>query len=123
VTAPGPLCSICAHPKRKEIELAIVAGPRSQSEIAQAYDSSRQAIMRHRDSHITKDIKRALSDNAEEARSLERGGSILEQMAAVTAEARLALRQAKEIGDLRLIGPEIDRVGAMLERHRPSCRA
>jgi hypothetical protein len=111
----GPICSVCAHTARSEIDAAIVGGVRTVSDLARTYGMSRQAIMRHRDNHMVADIKAAIARQAEDG-ALERGGSILDQMLALTAEARDVLRKAKGTNDLRLIMGAIERVGVMLER-------
>ena len=71
--------------------------------------------MRHRDNHLAADVKAALA-RQDSQDALQRGGSILEQMTALTAEAREVLRMAKNTHDLRLVMGAIERVGVMLER-------
>lgn len=56
----GRNCCICAHPKRKEIDRALVAPKPNFSAIARIYDTNRDSVRRHlEDGHVAEKIKKA----------------------------------------------------------------
>lgn len=56
---PQP-CSICSHPKRAEINKALVADGASLRAVARQYDVSKDALQRHvKNGHIEEKIKKA----------------------------------------------------------------
>ena len=57
--SPGGQCTICNHPRRLEIDTALVAGE-SYRAIARQYGVSREAVGRHkRNGHIAEQIEKA----------------------------------------------------------------
>ena len=58
----GKKCSVCEHPKRKEIDRLLVAGELSQSKIADKYGLNKQAVGRHKRGHLTAQISEAVQD-------------------------------------------------------------
>jgi hypothetical protein len=53
-------CSVCRHPRRHEIEADLQAGL-SYRDLARRYDVSKDAISRHRASHVSPDTTPALA--------------------------------------------------------------
>ena len=68
-------CSICAHPKRLQIEQAMIAGA-SLRDIAGRFGTAKTIVARHR-SHVAEAIARNT-----EARELARTGTLLEDVRA-----------------------------------------
>lgn len=55
-----PKCSICSHKARHEIDMALVEGSASLRDIAVQYDTSKDALKRHKDNgHITPKLVKA----------------------------------------------------------------
>jgi len=56
----GQNCCICAHPKRKEIDKALVAPKPNFSAIARIFDTNRDSVRRHLEGgHVAEKIKKA----------------------------------------------------------------
>ena|SRR5215216_4485965 len=91
----GPICSVCSHPSRKEIETKLVAGA-SERDIARQHDFSHHALNRHRRHHVQHTIDRALA-----ARDVDLGGSILERLRRFQTET-IALMESTDNDSLRL---------------------
>jgi transposase-like protein len=53
-------CSVCNHPKRLEIDKAILSG-RSLASISRQYGVSSDALYHHRDNHITRQLATAMA--------------------------------------------------------------
>jgi hypothetical protein len=85
-----PLCSICSHPQRRQIDRAIAHGERN---IAQRFAISRAAISRHR-RHITGMIVKA--ERIQEHSAL----SLVEAVRRVALDARRITAKAEANGKL-----------------------
>lgn len=83
-------CTICKHPKRLQIERAIVAGE-SLRDIAGQYGTAKTSVARHR-THVTEAIARS-----REARESVRTGTLLEDVRAGERRAEWLYEQAEEI--------------------------
>ena len=85
----GLRCTICKHPARPQIDLAIATGL-SKRAIAQRFSVSPDAVWRHAQSHLTPEVRAALA-----TKLLQRDGDmrriVLEEGAGV-AEALKAIR-------------------------------
>ena len=85
----GLRCTICIHPARPQIDLAIATGL-SKRAIAQRFEVSPDAVWRHHQTHLTAEMRAALT-----VRLLQRDGDVrrilLEEGAAVV-EALKAIR-------------------------------
>lgn len=55
---PQP-CTICTHPKHKEIDLAVIRGELSHREIARQFDVGEKSIRRHRTEHLAPVLQQA----------------------------------------------------------------
>ena len=82
----GPRCTICNHPARPQIDLAIATGL-SKRAVAERFGVSRDAVWRHAQAHLTAEMRAALA-----TKLLQReGDTLLEEGAGVT-EALKAIR-------------------------------
>ena len=85
----GRRCTICNHPTRPQIDLAIATGV-SKRAVAERFGVSRDAVWRHAQAHLTTEMRAALA-----TRLLQREGDtrriLLEEGAGVT-EALKAIR-------------------------------
>lgn len=90
-------CTVCAHPKRGELDAAIAAGEVIR-DIARRYETSKDAVLRHKE-HVKAAIVKAAQ--VVEKRDLKRGMTHLERMIAVAADADRLGKLAEENGDLR----------------------
>ncbi len=103
---PGGQCSICNHPKRVEIDKALIDGG-SYRDVARRFGVSRSAVGRHkRNGHIAEKIaKAARKKEIKEGEAIQAAVLAQEQIEVVHAETIL-----DEIGRLK------DRSLAILER-------
>src|SRR5882724_2070611 len=85
----GLRCTICNHPARPQIDLAIATGLAKRA-VAERFSVSRDAVWRHAQAHLTAEMRAALA-----TRLLQREGDtrriLLEEGAGVT-EALKAIR-------------------------------
>ena len=85
----GLRCTICNHPARPQIDLAIATGLSKQA-VAERFGVSRDAVWRHAQAHLTAEMRAALA-----TKLLQREGDtqriLLEEGAGVT-EALKAIR-------------------------------
>jgi hypothetical protein len=59
-TGPYSACTICKHPARPQIDLALAAGVGTNA-VADRFKCSRYAVSRHRQSHLTSEMRTALA--------------------------------------------------------------
>lgn len=88
-------CSTCTHPKRSEIEAALVAGEPLRN-IAKRYGTSAAAVLRHRNACVSRAIVTARG--AAEAIGAE---AVLARLREVEGDARRITSRAEKEGDLR----------------------
>ena len=93
-------CSICEHPKRGEIDKAIVTRSASLRTIADRYGVSKTALIRHRDSHIPKLVQAAESARAMQAASS--GASLIDELDRLLKKALAILEAAEKAGELKV---------------------
>ena len=86
-------CSICQHPKRDEIDHAIVEGVPYRV-IAHQFHVSKDAVYRHAKNHIPKQLAQAHA-----AAEATRADDLLERARAYEAKAVALLRKAEAQGD------------------------
>lgn len=94
----GRPCSVCAHPRLDEINIALAAG-RSYRDTAVRFGPVKSALLRHAKSHLPHIAPRVI----EKARgaALVRAEDILTQLAELQASALAVLAKAEETGDIR----------------------
>ncbi len=93
---PRP-CSICIHPKRAEIDAALVAGGAYRN-VATRFDAGPSSVKRHTE-HIS--LTMAKAEQAREVTEAAHGGTLLEQIAELQGDARRIATAAEKDGDLR----------------------
>lgn len=86
-------CSICRHPQRGEIDLALVSR-RPLRDIARQYGVSKDALARHRHGHMPHLLAQA------EALEATRGLSVRERVEELIGEAKRLLAKAEKKGQL-----------------------
>jgi len=100
------------HPQREAINSALVEGTPYRA-VAQRFAASPDAVFRHKRDHIAGLMAKAAA--ASDVAAVVEGGSLLDQVRALTAEARAVLAQAKASGDGRLALLAIEKATRMLE--------
>lgn len=110
----GNVCSVCSHRSRKEIDAAIAGGVSTLAGLSRRYGMSRQSLMRHRDTHMGRDIK-AVQARARDDAAYDRGSTLLDRMHQLGADAKDALEEAKHLKDTRLILAAIGTASKLLE--------
>jgi len=108
----GVPCAACHHPKRDELDSAIVAGQTLRA-IGKQYGMSASAVLRHRDRHLSPALaamaaqreEEAASTLVEQVRQLVRRADELYTAAAKDGRSSAALAALKEMrGSLDLLG-------------------
>jgi len=103
------VCTVCAHPERRAIDAAIVAGTPNRR-IATQHGLSEAAVRRHAAEHLPAALVAAAG--AEETRqSLD----VLQQLKTINAAALTVLRDARAAGDGDLALKAIDRICRQIE--------
>ncbi len=88
-------CTVCVHPRREEIDRALVAGASNRS-VASLYDVSEAAVRRHKGNHVPATLAKA-----EEAKEASRADDLLGQVRALQGKTLGILLRAEGAGDLR----------------------
>ena len=89
-------CTVCTHPKREEIDRALVEGV-SAAEIAGRYRTlGERAVRRHRSNHLP-----ARMVMAEKAAEVAEADNLLEQVGDLQRRALAILDRAEEAGELK----------------------
>lgn len=89
-----PECKACGHPKRADIDAALVAGEPLRS-VGERYGISATALFRHK-SHIHKGLLKA-----REAYEATRADTLLDQVKGIQQDTLSILEAAKNAGDLK----------------------
>ncbi len=87
-------CSVCAHPKRKAIERAMLGGM-SLRTVADQFGPSKTTLIRHRDSHMAKVVAEVATTRAAEVAAAE-----TEVRAAMVDTGRGTLVQVQALGEV-----------------------
>jgi hypothetical protein len=88
-------CTVCAHPKREEIDRALVGGASNRS-AASLYDVSEASVRRHKGKHLPG--KLVMAQAAEEVAEAD---TLLEQVKGLQGRAYAVLDRAEQVGELR----------------------
>lgn len=88
-------CTVCAHPKREEIDWALVGGASNRS-AASLYDVSEAAVRRHKGNHLP--AKLVMAQAAEEVAQAD---TLLDQVKVLQGRAYAILDKAEEAGELK----------------------
>ncbi|MGE4048940.1 MAG: hypothetical protein AB7F35_29115 [Acetobacteraceae bacterium] len=108
----GRPCTVCSHAERAKVEEAILADEPLRA-MARRFKLSTGALIRHRSTHMTNDMRLA-AERLEDA-AIYRGGTLLERMAYLNQEAQMALQAAKAARDTRLTLQAIGTASRLLE--------
>ena len=92
----GPPCSVCIHPRRHEIDRALVAGQPDTRVSASFRELSADAVRRHRESHVPERLAKA-----REVAEVAQADALLEQVRTLHRRALAILDQSESAGDLR----------------------
>jgi hypothetical protein len=89
-------CTVCAHPRREEIDRALVEGV-STAEISGRYRTvGERAVRRHRSNHLPAKLVMA-----EKAAEMAEADDLLDQVGDLQRRALAILDRAEEVGELR----------------------
>lgn len=104
MTALGSRCSICRHPQRPNIDLAIVTGV-SRRMIAQRYKVGPDSVWRHGREHLTDEMRAALATKVLQREGdtrrvlLEEGANVVEALKAIRGPLFGLFLTAVDVGD------------------------
>jgi hypothetical protein len=113
-------CTICAHPRRAQLELGMILGT-SMRVLAKRFECSSDALQRHGKRHLTPTQRAAILTAQKpcnvdlEALQRSEGEGILSQLVAQRARLQGHIEQAIELGDPRLAIMAEARITANLE--------
>ncbi|GHO51502.1 hypothetical protein [Ktedonospora formicarum] len=105
----GRLCSICSHPQRAAIDVAVVSG-QSFRRIATQFQTSEASIRRHTADHISEALRASQGAN-KEAQALE----VAKQLQAINTATWAIVNKALAEGNDRVALLAADRVLRQLE--------
>ena len=100
----GLRCTICNHPARPQIDLAIATGL-SKRAVAERFNVSRDAVWRHGQAHLTPEMRAALATKLLQREGdtrrilLEEGASVSEALKAIRGPLFGLFLAAVDIGD------------------------
>ena len=103
------MCSICIHPAREAIDLALVAGESGKKIAAKYRDISDDSLTRHRAAHLPRELAKA-----KEA-EVVRADSLLDRLLALNRETAAILREARAAKDNELALKAIARAEKQIE--------
>ena len=105
----GRACSVCQHPRRGEIDKALVSGT-PYRDISGRFDVSKSAVERHRAEHVPEALEKAkVTEDARQAIDVVRQLKTINQLCIeAVSNARLA-------GDSRTVLMAVDRIHRQIE--------
>jgi hypothetical protein len=95
MTMAGRPCSICQHPDRPAIDMAL-ANHKPFRDISCRFSVGRMAVLRHHDDHLPE-----LLTKAQAAEETARADDLLEQLRALRTKSLQLMLAAEKAGDLR----------------------
>jgi hypothetical protein len=92
----GRLCTVCTHPERQEIDLALLRHAESYRAIAIRYGMPRSNLINHQNNHlrITWEVSKGLQ-------AMLSGDNLLDKLSALDEQTLEMLAEARHGGDLR----------------------
>lgn len=96
----GASCSVCGHAARVEIDKHLVDGVRTTSDLARSFSLSRQALLRHKENHVTKAIRAAAERDRQDTGERHEAG-LLDQARDLHRKALGLMAKAYQTGDIR----------------------
>lgn len=109
-------CTVCEHPRREDVDRALVGGRESFRDIAGRTDLTRAALQRHRENHLSASLQRVHeargAQGAERALSLlERLESMVERMDRFVDQAETGGSSAQFLGGMRELRATVELLG------------
>lgn len=95
----GRPCSVCADPRRSDIEAAIVGGAEGFRAISRRYGIGRHALQRHARTHLRAEL--AAAESARKVRDAGQAVTLLDRLAQINADAGRLLSKAEAAADYR----------------------
>jgi hypothetical protein len=92
------LCSTCSHPRRREIDLALIAHSVGYRRIAARFGLSETSVRRHQNTHLRKQIIQS-----KEARMLASSESLIAEMNRLHSYVVRVLQRGEAAGDDDLV--------------------
>lgn len=105
----GRSCTICRHESKEEINKGLLAGQPYRT-IAKHYEASESSVFRHQQDHLPVALSKAI-----EAKAVAHGGTLLEQLQELQAQASSILVKAEAAGDLRTALAGVKEIRGTLE--------
>ncbi len=97
----GRQCTICIHPKLDEINKLLLCSD-SYRDIARQFDVSKDALARHKESHIPEELLK--SSNVKE---IAKADTLLDQLKEVREKTLSLLDKAESAADTRVYGAPV----------------
>jgi hypothetical protein len=107
------VCTVCAHPKRKEIDTALTEMSASNRRIAAQYGVGERAIRDHKANHLKVRMLKAV-ERREEA-DIRTAIDVVGQLKAINGAALTVLKDARDAHDGDLALKAIDRIQRQIE--------
>jgi len=107
------VCTVCAHPKRKEIDTALTEMSASNRRIAAQYGVGERAIRDHKANHLAVRMLKAV-ERREEA-DIRTAIDVVGQLKAINGAALTVLKDARDAHDGELTLKAIDRIHKQIE--------
>jgi hypothetical protein len=101
-------CSICTHPRRGEIDAALIQGSSSR-DVGGRFGCSKSAVARHAKDHIAKTIAAA-----QQALEISHGGNLTEQIRSAKEEVHAVLDAARG-KDPKIVLAAVGKLQGLLE--------
>ncbi len=107
------VCSICVHPKRKEIDKALTERSASNRRIATQYGVNESAIRGHKTNHLKDRLLKAAE--RDEQADIRNALDVVGQLRAINGASLTILKEARETRDGDLALKAIDRIQRQIE--------
>ena len=107
------VCSICVHPKRKEIDKALTERSASNRRIATRYAVTESAIRGHKSNHLKVRMLKA-AERREDA-DIRTAIDVVGQLRAINGASLTILKEARDARDGDLALKAIDRIQKQIE--------
>jgi hypothetical protein len=90
-------CTVCSHPRRKQIDIALVGGTSNRT-VARHFGLSEPSVRRHLDAHVSASLKLA-AQGEKEAEALDLAGDLASQVRQIRDRAASILQKVETAGD------------------------
>jgi len=107
------VCSICVHPKRKDIDKALTERSASNRRIAAQYGVNESAIRGHKTNHLKDRLLKAAE--RDEQADIRNALDVVGQLRAINGASLTILKEARETRDGDLALKAIDRIQRQIE--------